>query len=88
MLIKHVPKYDKHVDYAMYAAGYSQAVTRASKMREAAEEAGETHRNPTTGVYMGWQHGGPLTARRVPVTILASDEEMEAAVRCCDAQGV
>lgn len=51
MLIKHVPKYDKHVDFAAYSTGYPQAVTRASKMDQAAEEADEPHRNPTTGVY-------------------------------------
>ena len=50
-LQKHVPEYDKHVDYAIYAAGYSQAVARASKMDKDAEEAREPHRNPTTGVY-------------------------------------
>ena len=47
----HVPEYDKHVDYATYAAGYSQAVTRARRMDQDAREAQEPHRNPTTGVY-------------------------------------
>ena len=51
MLTKHVPTYDKHVDYETYSAGYSQAVTRASKMDQDAEAANEPHRNPTTGVY-------------------------------------
>jgi hypothetical protein len=51
MLIKHVPNYDKHVDYAMYATGYSLAVTRATRMDQVAEDANEPHRNPTTGVY-------------------------------------
>lgn len=51
LLKKHVPKYDKHVDYAMYAAGYSQAAVRAERLGQAAEEADEPHRNPTTGVY-------------------------------------
>jgi hypothetical protein len=50
-LKEHVPKYDKHVDYATYAPGYSQAVARAKKMDQDAREAGEPHRNPTTGVY-------------------------------------
>jgi hypothetical protein len=50
-LKRHVLKYDKHIDYATYSAGYEQAVTRASKMDQAAEEAHEPHRNPTTGVY-------------------------------------
>ena len=51
MLSKYLPTYDKHVDYATYAAGYPQAVVRASKMDQAAEAAHEPHRNPTTGVY-------------------------------------
>ena len=51
MLSKHVPTYDKHVDYATYAAGYQQAAARAGKMDHDAEAADEPHRNPTTGVY-------------------------------------
>jgi hypothetical protein len=51
MLSKHVAKYNKHVDYATYSAGYPQAVTRASRMDQDAEAAGEPHRNPTTGIY-------------------------------------
>ena len=51
MLTKHVSEYDKHVDYATYAAGYPQAVLRAKRMDESAEEAGEPGRNPTTCVY-------------------------------------
>ena len=50
-LKKFVPKYDKHVDYGMYATGYSHAVARARKMDQDAREAHEPHRNPTTGVY-------------------------------------
>jgi hypothetical protein len=50
-LKKHVPKYDKHVEFATYAAGYSQAVARARKMDQDATDAHEPHRNPTTGVY-------------------------------------
>jgi hypothetical protein len=50
-LKKHVPKYDKHVDYAMYASGYPQAVARASKMDQEATDARDPHRNPTTGFY-------------------------------------
>jgi hypothetical protein len=50
-LKKHVPGYDKHVDYATHARGYSQAVARAAKMDRDAREARDSHRNPTTGVY-------------------------------------
>ncbi len=51
MLTKHVPGYDKHVEYATYSAGYTQAVKRAERMDKAAEQAHESGRNPTTGVY-------------------------------------
>jgi hypothetical protein len=51
MLADHVPKYEKHVDYATYSTGYPQAVARATKMDKAADAAEEPHRNPTTGVY-------------------------------------
>ena len=51
MLTKHVPKYDKHVDYATYAVGYQQAATRAKRMDESAAKDGDSGRNPTTGVY-------------------------------------
>ena len=50
-LKRHVPKYDKHVDFRIYEAGYPEAVTRARRMDQEAEAAREPHRNPTTGVY-------------------------------------
>ena len=51
MLTAHVPKYDKHVEYATYAAGYPQAVIRATRMDQSSEEARDPNRNPRTGVY-------------------------------------
>ncbi|MCD4727615.1 MAG: RloB family protein, partial [Pirellulales bacterium] len=51
LLKKHVPGYNKTVDYDKYSNGYSQAVTRAERMDRAAIEANEPERNPTTGVY-------------------------------------
>jgi len=51
MLTYHVPGYNKHVNYETYAAGYSLAAVRAERMDQAAENAGESGRNPTTGVY-------------------------------------
>ena len=51
MLTQHVPEYDKHVEFTAYSAGYEQAVTRAKRVDELAESAGEPGRNPTTGVY-------------------------------------
>ncbi|MBU4270732.1 MAG: RloB family protein [Planctomycetes bacterium] len=51
MLKKHVPGYDKTVDYDTYSIGYPQAVIRAERMDCSAGEANEPERNPTTGVY-------------------------------------
>lgn len=51
MLTENLPSYDGHVEYGMYSTGYPQAVTRAERMDEAAESAGEPGRNPTTSVY-------------------------------------
>lgn len=51
MLRTYVPEYDKHVDFATYVDGYSDAVIRATRMDEAAENDAEPGRNPTTGVY-------------------------------------
>lgn len=51
MLKKHVPGYNKTVDYDKYSNGYSQAVSRAERMDNLAIEADEPGRNPTTGVY-------------------------------------
>src|SRR5262249_19618035 len=51
MLSKHVPGYDKRVEFMVYGAGYRQAVERAKRMDEAAQSSGESGRNPTTGVY-------------------------------------
>ncbi len=51
MLTAFVPEYDKHVEYATYSVGYLEAVTRAKRMDQAAKNAGESGRNPTTDVY-------------------------------------
>jgi hypothetical protein len=51
MLSKHVPGYDKGVEFTMYWKGYRQAVERAKRLDEAALSCGESGRNPTTGVY-------------------------------------
>lgn len=52
MLREYVPTYDKHVDFSIYAGGYSEAVKRAARMDQDAEEWNERHRNPTSGVYV------------------------------------
>ncbi len=51
MLSRHVPGYDKRVEFTVYAEGYPQAVKRAEQMDKKAEEDGDSGRNPTTGVY-------------------------------------
>jgi hypothetical protein len=51
LLAKHVPGYDKDIDYHNYSAGYPQAVTRAKRLAVAAASAGELGRNPSTDVY-------------------------------------
>jgi hypothetical protein len=51
ILTKHVPEYDKHVDYATYLAGYAQAVKRAEQLDKLAENTSKPGHNPTTGVY-------------------------------------
>ena len=48
---KHIPNYDKHVEYSDYAAGYDEAVERASRLDENAEADDDEGRNPTTGVW-------------------------------------
>lgn len=51
MLEEYVPSYDKHVSYETYAPGYPEAVQRAKRLDRLAQDAGESGRNPTTGVY-------------------------------------
>ena len=52
MLKKHVPRYNKTVDYDTYSSGYSEAVIRAERMDCSAKADNESGRNPTTGVYL------------------------------------
>lgn len=47
----YLPNYDKHVDFAVMAKGYDNAVSRAERLEQEAEEEGEERRNPTTGVW-------------------------------------
>lgn len=51
MMRQHVADYDKHVDYADYAAGYEGARDRAKRLDASAAADGEQGRNPTTGVW-------------------------------------
>lgn len=53
LLRRHVTGYEKHVDYIThrYADGYSDAVMRARRLDEIAENAKTPGHNPTTGVY-------------------------------------
>ncbi len=51
MLKKHLPTYDKHVVYSDYAAGYGEAVKRATRLEENAKANNDEGKNPTTGVW-------------------------------------
>jgi hypothetical protein len=51
MLADFLPKYDKHLDFAMLQNGIPDASRRAMRLDQDAEEEGESGRNPTTGVY-------------------------------------
>ncbi len=51
MMKQHIPNYDRHVDYSDYAAGYDEAVRRASRLDENANLDNDEGRNPTTGVW-------------------------------------
>ena len=51
MMKQHIRNYDKHVNYSDYAAGYDEAVKRASRLDTYAKLDNDEGRNPTTGVY-------------------------------------
>lgn len=52
MLKKHLPHYDKKVDFARYyAADYAKAKQRAERLDSAAKEDQDERRNPTTSVW-------------------------------------
>lgn len=51
LLSEYIPRYNKHVDFAQYAPGYTEAVKRAKRLDEVARQAGTPGHNPTTNVY-------------------------------------
>lgn len=51
ILRNFLPEYDKHVEFKRFAPGYKDAVARAHRLDQMADEDGETGRNPTTGVW-------------------------------------
>jgi hypothetical protein len=51
MMRQYIAEYDKHVEFSHYAGGYNDAVRRASRLDSDAAAAGESGRNPTTGVW-------------------------------------
>jgi hypothetical protein len=50
-LKRHLPRYDKELEFQSVHAGYSDAVRRARQLDDDAARQEEPHRNPTTGVY-------------------------------------
>ncbi|MEE9383279.1 MAG: RloB family protein [Nannocystaceae bacterium] len=51
MMRKHIAGYDKHFEFRDLAPLYEDAKDRAQRMQRQADEDGEPHRNPTTGVF-------------------------------------
>ena len=51
MLKQYDPDYDKHVTYSKYSTGYEDAVVRARRMDDSADNCSDAGCNPTTGVY-------------------------------------
>ncbi len=51
LLKKRIPKYDKHVRFEDYEAGLEDAIKRSKTLDKLAKNAGDTRRNPTTGVH-------------------------------------
>ena len=51
LLKKRFPQYDKHVQFADYEPGLSDAIKRAKTLDKLAQTALEPGRNPTTAVY-------------------------------------
>jgi RloB-like protein len=49
-LQRHMPGYDKELNFASMCNGYNLAVTRAANLDQEAERDDERMRNPTTGV--------------------------------------
>jgi hypothetical protein len=51
MLKQYLPKFNKHVIFEELAMTYSDAKERAERIQIDADDDGEPHRNPTTGVF-------------------------------------
>ena len=51
MLKKHVPKYDKRIEFEVFRPHCETAMKRAAQMDQLAEDVTDPGRNPTTGVY-------------------------------------
>lgn len=51
MMGTYVADYAKSIDFGLFAGGYTDAVARARRLEKAADEAGESGRCPTTGVF-------------------------------------
>lgn len=51
LLERHLPNYDKHLDFNLVASLVPDAERRARRLDADAEEEGEAGRNPTTGMH-------------------------------------
>ena len=52
MLKRHLPDYEKSIDFDQVRDSYDAAVERARQLHRSAEHHGSPGRNPTTGVYL------------------------------------
>lgn len=51
MLRRHLPEYEKHLEFQHVADGVAKAIERAERLHAQAEEDGEEGRNPSTDVF-------------------------------------
>ena len=51
LLKKHVPQYDKHVNFSDYESGLPEAIKRSKALDKLASQAVTPGHNPTTGVH-------------------------------------
>jgi hypothetical protein len=51
-LKKHLPAYDKELDFATVHVGYDDAIQRAQSLDKSAAQTGRPGGNPTTGIYL------------------------------------
>ena len=51
LLKKHIPDYNKHIEFRLFRSGYEVAVRRAKRLDEEADADNERGRNPSSGFW-------------------------------------